>query len=218
MTALLVRGLSKSFGGLLALDQVDLLAPSATILSIIGPNGSGKTTLFNCISGLYQADAGSACLVRDDGEFYLGGLRPDQVTRAGLARTFQGIRLFPQMTVLENVLVGMHGRTQGGLASVLLRTRRFCLEEASARQHAVGLLEFFGEQLCGRAEDMACNLSYANQRRLEMSPPEGACSANSMQRMISSTSTRGSEVLFVMGGTGSLSYTAKHNSSRPMPS
>ena len=121
MTSLRVRGLTKRFGGLTALQSVDIEVEAASILSIIGPNGSGKTTLFNCISGLYRPSEGEVLLVRDGQEHSLVGLRPDQVTRTGLARTFQTIRLFPMMTVLDNVLVGMHSTLEMGATSAALR-------------------------------------------------------------------------------------------------
>ena len=168
MSSLRVRGLSKRFGGLTALQSVDLDAEAASILSIIGPNGSGKTTLFNCISGLYQPSEGDVLLVREDREQSLIGLRPDEVCRAGLSRTFQTIRLFPKMSVLENVLVGMHTTLSASTASAALRSSAFRLEEAAAAEQAFRLLTFFGEHLAPRAEDLASNLSYANQRRLEL--------------------------------------------------
>ena len=168
MTSLRIQGLTKRFGGLTALESVDIEAESASILSIIGPNGSGKTTLFNCISGLYEPTAGEVLLVRDGVEQSLLGLRPDQITRAGLSRTFQTIRLFPMMTVLENVLVGMHSTLATSTASAALRTQAFRIEEREAASAAQSLLEFFGEHLSPRSGDLARNLSYANQRRLEI--------------------------------------------------
>jgi len=168
MTSLRVQGLTKRFGGLTALQSLDLEVEPASILSIIGPNGSGKTTLFNCISGLYEPSEGDVLLVRDGVQRSLLGLRPDEVTRAGLSRTFQTIRLFPMMTVLENVLVGMHSTLSAGPASAALRSSSFRREEAAAAERAQSLLEFFGDHLAPRAGDLARNLSYANQRRLEI--------------------------------------------------
>jgi len=146
------------------LDAVDLEAPAGSIVSIIGPNGSGKTTFFNCISGLYKPTSGRVLLNGRD----LVGLRPDQIVAAGVARTFQTIRLFPEMTVLENVLVGMHTKTEEGWLSAALRTRKFHSEETRATVKASELLGFFGEHLLPRQHDLAKNLSYANQRRLEI--------------------------------------------------
>ncbi len=157
-------GLTKRFGGLTALDAVDLEVSAGTIVSIIGPNGSGKTTFFNCISGLYRPTAGRVLLNGKD----VVGLRPDQVAAAGIARTFQTIRLFPEMTVLENVLVGMHTQTEEGWLSAVLRTAGFNSEEKRASARAVELLGFFGDDLVPRQHDLARNLSYANQRRLEI--------------------------------------------------
>jgi len=168
MTVLKIRGLTKRFGGLTALDAVDLDVPAAAILSIIGPNGSGKTTFFNCISGQYRPTEGAISLVTDEGERDLVGLRPDEIVAAGVARTFQTIRLFPEMTVLENVLVGMHTRTREGWLSAALRTGGFKKEEERAAERARELLGFFGDQLLPLEHDLARNLSYANQRRLEI--------------------------------------------------
>ncbi len=168
MSALCVRGLTKRFGGLTALDSVDLEVQQGQVLSIIGPNGSGKTTLFNCISGLYQPSSGDVLLLRDGMEHSLVGLRPDEVCRAGLSRTFQTIRLFPQMTVLENVLVGMHTSLEVGSMSAGLNSAAFRAEEQGALAKASELLGFFGDHLSPRANDLASNLSYANQRRLEI--------------------------------------------------
>jgi ABC-type branched-subunit amino acid transport system ATPase component len=142
--------------------------PRGRILSIIGPNGSGKTTFFNCISGIYDPTAGDVLLRGPAGEQSLIGLRSDEVTRAGIARTFQTIRLFPMMTVLENVLVGMHTVTKAGWFSAALRLRSFREEEISSRHKGRELLAFFGDDLLPREDEPARNLSYANQRRLEI--------------------------------------------------
>jgi len=168
VTSLRVRGLTKRFGGLTALESVDIDAEPSSILSIIGPNGSGKTTLFNCISGLYTPTAGDVLLDRDGAQRSLVGLRPDEVTRAGLSRTFQTIRLFPMMTVLENVLVGMHSTLGASTVAAALRRASLREEEAQAEQKALALLGFFGAHLSPRSGDLARNLSYANQRRLEI--------------------------------------------------
>jgi branched-chain amino acid transport system ATP-binding protein len=162
MTALLeVRGVTKRFEGLLAVDAVDLDVVEGEILGVIGPNGAGKTTLFNCLSGL-EAPTGGHILFRGQA---LSG-RPDRFTRAGVARTFQNIRLFPHMTVFENVLVGRHCRTNVGLASAIGRGPKFRREERESEEKAGELLRFVG---LGRVEGVvASNLSYGDQRRLEI--------------------------------------------------
>ncbi len=164
-----IQGLSKSFGGLAALKGIDLQVPTGEVVSIIGPNGSGKTTFFNLISGLYTPTAGKVRLQRaDGGEVDLVGRKPFQITLLGVARTFQNLRLFPDMTVQENVMVGMHGRTQEGVLSAVLRTRRFKEEEIRIRGRSDELLRFFGDDLYPVRFEAARSLSYANQRRLEI--------------------------------------------------
>ena len=162
MTALLeVRGMTKRFEGLLAVDGVDLDVDEGDIVGVIGPNGAGKTTLFNCLSGLDVPTGGQ---IRFRGEVLSG--RPDRFTRAGVARTFQNIRLFPHMTAVENVLVGRHCRTRVGLASAIGRGPKFHREERESEARADDLLEFVG--LGRRAGTVARNLSYGDQRRLEI--------------------------------------------------
>ncbi|MEO8299653.1 MAG: ABC transporter ATP-binding protein [Burkholderiales bacterium] len=157
-----VRGVSKRFGGLQALSNVDVRIPRGQVYGLIGPNGAGKTTFFNVITGLYAPDAGS---------FELAG-RPYQptavhrVAQAGIARTFQNIRLFPEMTALENVMVGRHVRTHSGLIGAVLRTPAFKAEEAAIAQHARELLDYVG--IARYAEVRARTLSYGDQRRLEI--------------------------------------------------
>ena len=161
MSLLEVRGVTKRFEGLLAVDAVDLDVDEGDILGVIGPNGAGKTTLFNCMSGLEVPTTGEIRLR----EKVLSG-RPDRFTRAGVARTFQNIRLFPHMTALENVLVGRHCRTHVGVAAAILRGPKFHREERESEDKARELLAFVG---LGRAEDaVARNLSYGDQRRLEI--------------------------------------------------
>jgi branched-chain amino acid transport system ATP-binding protein len=161
MTLMEVRGVTKRFQGLLAVDSVDLDVGDGEILGVIGPNGAGKTTLFNCLSGLDQPTAGS---IRFRSQPLSG--RPDRFTKAGVARTFQNIRLFPHMTVFENVLVGRHCRTHVGLASAIGRGPKFRREERESEQQADQLLEFMGlRRLSG---EVARNLSYGDQRRLEI--------------------------------------------------
>ncbi|HZD80111.1 MAG TPA: ABC transporter ATP-binding protein [Actinomycetota bacterium] len=166
MTALLeVGGVSKHFGGLYALAGLDLEVQRGEIVSVIGPNGAGKTTFFNTITGLYRPDEGD---VRFDGES-LVGLTPNQITRLGVARTFQTVHLFANMTVLENVMVGQHARTRSGVLGAVLRLPGTRAEEERVRSRAKEILEFFGSRLQGYRHDQpAWVLSYANRRRLEI--------------------------------------------------
>jgi len=156
-----VAGLTKRFGGLTAVNQVDFTL-EAGIASIIGPNGAGKTTLFNIFTGLYAADAGTVTFRGAP----LLGLRPDQITALGICRTFQNIRLFTHMTAIENVLVGMHARIPLGLWDVLTRRPRFRAVEGKLGQRAEELLERVG--LSRQANELARNLPYGDQRRLEL--------------------------------------------------
>jgi branched-chain amino acid transport system ATP-binding protein len=155
------RGVTKRFGGLVAVNSVDLDVGDAEIVGLIGPNGAGKTTFFNCLTGMEVPTAGD---IRYRGR-RLGG-SPDRITAAGLARTFQNIRLFPNMTVLENVLVGRHCRTKEGVFSAIGRGRSFRREEQESRQRALELLDLV--KLRGAAEELARNLPYGDQRRLEI--------------------------------------------------
>ena len=162
MTALFeALGVTKRFGGLTAVASVDFIL-DAGIASVIGPNGAGKTTLFNIFTGLYGADAGS---VTFKGQPLLG-LRPDQITALGICRTFQNIRLFANMTAIENVLVGMHARIRLGLWDVLSRRPVFRMTEGRLAARAAALLERVG--LRASANDVARNLPYGGQRRLEL--------------------------------------------------
>jgi branched-chain amino acid transport system ATP-binding protein len=156
------RGVTKRFGGLVALDAVDLDVPERIIASVIGPNGAGKTTLFNCISGFYMPDEGDILFFGRS----IVGYRPDQIAAMGIARTYQNIRLFPNMTALENVLVGQHVHLRGGVLGAILRLSGTEAEEARARREALRLLEFVG--LAGWASQLAKNLPYGSQRRLEL--------------------------------------------------
>ena len=160
-----IRGLQKHFGGLYALSGLDMVVRRGEIVSVIGPNGAGKSTLFNVITGIYEPDAGDIV--------YQGlsvvGLRPFQLVKLGVARTFQNVRLFPNMTILENAMVGQHCRSQGGVFGSIIRTPGVRTEEARIRQRAEEALSFFGKRLSGyRLEQPAFSLSYANRRRLEM--------------------------------------------------
>ena len=166
--------LSKTFGGLVALDEVDLKVEAGSITALIGPNGAGKTTLFNCLTGIYQPSRGHILLGRPHGDSgakpplqtALNNLRPDQITSMGVARTFQNIRLFNNLTVLENVLIGCHPRMKAGLWGALMRTRRAQAEEQAMAEFSMHLLEKYG--LGTAANDLAKNLPYGDQRRLEI--------------------------------------------------
>jgi branched-chain amino acid transport system ATP-binding protein len=157
-----VRQVTKRFGGLVAVNQVDFDLEEGRIASIIGPNGAGKTTLFNVLTGIYRPEAGEA---RFKGQTLLG-LRPDQITALGICRTFQNIRLFASMTVVENVLVGMHSRVPLSMADVLARTPRFHKEESQFWSRASTLLDVVG--LRSKANEVAKSLPYGEQRRLEL--------------------------------------------------
>ncbi len=163
MSALLtVSGVSKAFGGLQALSDVSMRVNAGEIFGLIGPNGAGKTTLFNALTGLYAIDRGE---VRLNGA-RLDGCKPHQVLKAGLARTFQNIRLFAEMTALENVLVGRHARMHSGVLGAVLRLPATRREEAGARARALALLERVG--IANHARRLAKNLPYGDQRRLEI--------------------------------------------------
>ena len=154
--------MSKRFGGLLAVNEVDLLIPPASIIGLIGPNGAGKTTFFNMVTGLIQPDAGRIAF---EGRS-LVGLRPNAIVARGVARTFQSIRLFQQLSALDNVLVGRNCRLAASVPGAIFRPPAVVAEEARARQWAHDLLAFVG--LGDKADDVARNLSYGDQRRLEI--------------------------------------------------
>ncbi|MFM8944660.1 MAG: ABC transporter ATP-binding protein [Actinomycetota bacterium] len=160
-----LRGVKKSFGGVAALTGLDLHVDEGEIVSVIGPNGAGKSTMFNVITGMYPPDEGDI-LFRGGS---VVGLPPNRVTRIGIARTFQNVHLFPNMTVLENAMVGHHVRTRTGVLGAVLRTPGARREEERIRERAKAALDFFGSRLQGyRQEQPAFSLSYANRRRLEM--------------------------------------------------
>src|SRR5947207_4646316 len=159
-----LSGVTKSFGGLAAVQGVDLQIRPREIISIIGPNGAGKTTVFNLITGIYRPSSGDIRLSGGS----LGGLNPDEVLIRGIARTFQNIRLFNNMTVLENVLVGQHTQLKANVLGSLFHTPAVVREEAEARIRAVELLSFFGSTLVDRQEEYVINLSYADRRRIEI--------------------------------------------------
>ncbi len=156
------RQVTKRFGGLTAVSQVDLELEEGRIASIIGPNGAGKTTLFNVFTGMYAPEAGEV-LFRGGS---LLGLTPDQITARGVCRTFQSIRLFANMTAMENILVGMHSRVGIGLWDVLVRGAKFHGEETRLWGRAVELLDVVG--LGDKANELARNLPYGDQRRVEV--------------------------------------------------
>ena len=156
------RGISKRFGGVQALKDVSLTIRRGEVYGLIGPNGAGKTTLFNVFTGLYP---------RDGGDVLFAGHRldlasPHAVAAAGIARTFQNIRLFANMTARENVMVGRHLRTRAGVFGAILRTRAERAEEEAISRSAAELLHYVG--IADRADDLARNLSYGDQRRLEI--------------------------------------------------
>ena len=162
-----VRSLTMSFGGLRALDAVDLHVVRGEIVALIGPNGAGKTTFFNCITGIYAPTAGDV-FVEAPGRKRrrLNGLKPNRVTEQGLARTFQNIRLFANMTALENVMVGRHCRTSAGVLGAVLRGPRTRGEERDTVARSYQLLEKVG--LAAFANEFAASLPYGAQRRLEI--------------------------------------------------
>ena len=172
MTPLLeIRGLGKSFGGLRAVDGVDLTVHEGEIVSVIGPNGAGKTSFFNLITGLIPADEGEVLFKGVD----IVGLRPSQILELGIARTFQNVRLFPMMTIRENVMVARHARTRSGVFDAIFKTPRHRREERETRERAEKALSFFGSRLMGyRMDQTATSLSYANRRRLEMARAMGS--------------------------------------------
>ena len=166
MTDLLeIRGVHKRFGGLAALSGLDMHVEEGEIVSVIGPNGAGKSTLFNVITGLYPPEEGNI-LYRGES---IVGLRPHQITKLGIGRTFQTVHLFANMTVLENAMVGQHCRTKSGVFGAVVRPPGTAREESVVREKAKDALNFFGSRLAGyRQEQPAFALSYANRRRLEM--------------------------------------------------
>jgi branched-chain amino acid transport system ATP-binding protein len=154
-------GVSKVFGGLVAVNDVNFVVPRKAIVSLIGPNGAGKTTFFNCLTGLYKPTTGRVTFDGSD----ITARRPDIVTRAGVARTFQNIKLFRTMTAVENVEVGMHARLRSRVMGMVLRTPFVRKEERAARERARELLQFVGLK---RMDALAMNLPYGDQRRLEI--------------------------------------------------
>ena len=159
-----IDGLTVRFGGLVALRSVSLAVPAHSVLAVIGPNGSGKSTLFNAVTGLVSADEGKIRFAGAD----ITHQPPHVVVDRGIARTFQNLRLFPNLTVLENVLIGMHARLQTGAVEALLRLPRTRREEHAARERAMEILAVFGNRLLPRVDHVVASLSYANRRRVEI--------------------------------------------------
>jgi branched-chain amino acid transport system ATP-binding protein len=159
---LTVENVRKEFGGLIAVSDLDFTIPVGSIVSLIGPNGAGKTTFFNMLTGVYKPTSGHVVFDGTD----VTGKPPHAITKLGIGRTFQNIRLFPQMTALENVLVGMHSRLKGGILGSIFGTPRVRREEREAHEKGRALLRYSG---LGRVDDeLAENLSYGDQRRLEL--------------------------------------------------
>lgn len=157
-----VQGLARHFGGIKALDGVDLRLGRGELAGIIGPNGSGKTTLFNVVTGIYRPDRGTVTLEETE----ITGLRPDEISRRGIARTFQNIRLFRELTVVDNVRIAHHPHIRYGAAAALLRTGAFYREERRIREEAHEFLSIFSLQ--DRGKELAGNLPYGDQRKLEI--------------------------------------------------
>lgn len=163
MTELLsCRSVSKAFGGIQALSDIGFSIHEGEIYGLIGPNGAGKTTLFNVLTGIYAPDKGSI----DFEGVQIAGLKPNLIVRRGIARTFQNIRLFPNLSALENVMIGRHVRTKAGVMGAIFRNSATRDEEADIEARALSLLEFVG--LRERANQAAGNLAYGDQRRLEI--------------------------------------------------
>ncbi len=162
MPLLETENLSKFFGGLTALDRVGIAVEEGKVVGLIGPNGAGKTTFFNCVTGIYTPSRGSVMFRGRP----MAGWAPHEITRHGMARTFQSIRLFAEMTALENVMVGAHTKSRAGAIGALVRNRWVLDEERALASKALRLLEFVG--LAEHANVWARNLSYGDQRRLEI--------------------------------------------------
>ncbi|WP_319240469.1 ABC transporter ATP-binding protein [uncultured Propionivibrio sp.] len=162
-----VSGLTMDFGGLRAIDSVGLEINAGEIVALIGPNGAGKTTFFNCVTGIYTPTGGDIVISPPDGSRRrINGLKPNTITSLGMARTFQNIRLFPAMTVLENVMIGRHCRTRSSILDVVIGGARTRREERETVATSYRLLEKVG--LADLAGEYARNLSYGAQRRLEI--------------------------------------------------
>lgn len=166
MSLLEVNNLTKNFGGLTAVSNVNLVLEENELVGLIGPNGAGKTTLFNLLTGVYVPSSGDVLLNKEKNEYRLNGLKPFKIAELGLSRTFQNIRLFKDLTVLENVLVAINTRVKQKILVGLLRLPKFYHEENDMEEEALKLLAIF--DLENKAEIIAKNLSYGEQRRLEI--------------------------------------------------
>ena len=166
MSLLEVKGLTKNFGGLSAVSNVSLKAEKGELIGLIGPNGAGKTTFFNLLTGVYVPTEGTIELETENGKTLLNGIAPNKITELGLARTFQNIRLFKDLTVLENVMVAMHAHKGNSLLSSLFRTKAYYETEKIMKEEALELLKIFN--LESFAQDKAKNLAYGQQRELEI--------------------------------------------------
>ncbi len=161
-----IQGVTKRFGGLTAIDDLNIDLPARGIHSVIGPNGAGKTTLFNCMTGFYTPEEGRILFGETGVAEDLVRLRPDEIARLGIARTYQNIRLFPELTAIENVMVGLHTRLSASLWQVLFSLPSVRREERWAVEESSRLLDFVG--LSGKGDNLASNLPYGDQRRLEI--------------------------------------------------
>jgi len=162
-----VKNLLMAFGGLLAIDGLDLTVNENEIVALIGPNGAGKTTLFNCITGIHKPTGGDIFInISNKKHYRINGLKPHKITESGMARTFQNIRLFPNMTVLENVMIGRHCRSHAGVAGAVLRNGKTRKEEKNIVEYCYNLLEKI--ELDPFVNEQAKNLPYGVQRRLEI--------------------------------------------------
>ena len=166
MSLLEVKELTKNFGGLAAVSNVSVHFDEGELIGLIGPNGAGKTTFFNLLTGVYVPSSGTVTLNTEQGSKVLNNVSPNKITELGLARTFQNIRLFKDMTVLENVMVAMHAHDGNSVATSLLRTKKYYDTEESMRKRALELLSIF--HLEEHQDDFAKNLAYGQQRRLEI--------------------------------------------------
>ncbi len=162
MTILLTKKVTKRFGGLVAVSDLDVEIKELSIHSIIGPNGAGKTTLFNCVTGFYRPEVGEILFNNRS----LAGLLPDRIVRLGISRTYQNIRLFPNLTVMENILVGLHVHLKAGFFGIVAGTPSTQQEEKRAAEDARHILKFVN--LSGKGDFLAKNLPYGDQRRLEI--------------------------------------------------
>ncbi len=166
MALLEAKAITKTFGGLTAVDRLDFVLEKGQICSIIGPNGAGKTTFFNILTGIYKPNHGQILYAGNGGGHVISGLAPDQIARLGIGRTFQNIRLFGSMTVIENILVGMHYRLKQSPVGALLHSRSFGDEEAQIHSKVQEIMAFVGLNRVG--DELAASLPYGAQRRVEI--------------------------------------------------